>query len=176
MLRLTSQVVRFRGTLTPEPLKFCNLVKRSGHSSEPVMASPRTVRFAMTASVATTGAAAYYFLSEGGSPEKLDSNLRNTWANINDTVAAARSLSEATVGSLKATDTAVPAKKEDDIMPGEKSSGAESLERKKNPPTEQQQWQTGAYCHTCSGPRIWFFAEKLRLKRRITPYPDPPRD
>lgn len=33
-----------------------------------------------------------------------------------------------------------------------------------------------AFCHTCSGPRIWFFAEKLRLKRRLTPYPDPPRN
>jgi hypothetical protein len=33
-----------------------------------------------------------------------------------------------------------------------------------------------AGCHTCSGPRLWFFAEKLgvtRLKRRFTPYPDP---
>jgi hypothetical protein len=32
-------------------------------------------------------------------------------------------------------------------------------------------------CHSCSGPRLWFFADRLgitpRLKRRFTPYPDP---
>lgn len=32
------------------------------------------------------------------------------------------------------------------------------------------------FCHTCSGPRIWYLADKFRMKRRITPHPDPPRD
>jgi len=33
----------------------------------------------------------------------------------------------------------------------------------------------GVLCHTCSGPRLWYLADKFRFKRRITPYPDPPR-
>lgn len=143
------------------------------------MASPGLVRLAITTSVAMTGAAAYYYLSEGGDPEKLDSNLRDTRAKIDSTVASARAWTEQTAEAVKSHQDALPIPsvnaKEQNAVEG-RSEGTEAERSERLRKSETPERQTGARCHTCSGPRIWFFAEKLRLKRRITPYPDPQRD
>lgn len=135
------------------------------------MASVGTVRVAALVSLATTGAAAYYFLSDGGDAAKLHERLRDTRAKLDSTVSSARDWTISTASAVQAKGAALVADRQ--------NKDTNSIQNTSNQPEhteDMQQRQTGAFCHTCSGPRIWFFAEKLRLKRRITPYPDPPRD
>ena len=142
------------------------------------MATPGAVRVAVAASVFFTGGAAYYYLSDGGNPEKLEQNLSDTTAILSQT---ATKLGDAST-QLKQTVTTW----KESIASGKNDENSESIsdDSEGNPPeaiaelptpAEKQPIRDG-FCHTCSGPRIWFFAEKLRLKRRFTPYPDPPRD
>lgn len=156
------------------------------------MASPRFVRTAAAVSIVTTGAAAYYFLSDGGDHEKLEERLRDTRARLDATVTSARNWTTAAAASVR-TQLATghhngSVKKNDDgravganiERTGEvHGQNAETAKREQERESERERSkgrETGGYCHTCSGPRIWFFAEKLRLKRRFTPYPDPPRE
>lgn len=153
------------------------------------MASPAFIRLSVGASIITTGAAAYYFLSEGGDPDKLQSNLRDTTNKVNQSLASASDWADRVRSTVTAplqpavVPAAVPIAAEEQRTTHHKvqeqvqekvqdgRDNADNPEKKASAPR-----QTGAHCHTCSGPRIWFFAEKLRLKRRITPYPDPVRE
>lgn len=145
------------------------------------MASPSLVRTAATVSIITTGAASYYFLSDGGDPEKLDERLRDIRAKLNTTIKSARNWAAAVAGSVQ---TQVVGGRDDGSLlnggEGAIGSNVERMGQVKDGNAEKsmgkQERDTSGYCHTCSGPRIWFFAEKLRLKRRFTPYPDPPRE
>ena len=157
------------------------------------MASPTLVRGAVILSVAGTTAAALYIASSGGDKDELVvktdqaiSWIRNKGeearsldvnAMISDAQARMKSLSntltsttpmqkereEATIANDKGNKTTLIIDKERDLS---------------NPHAETPSKDTRIdFCHTCSGPRIWYFAERLnltpRLKRRFTPYPDP---
>lgn len=143
------------------------------------MASPGLIRLSVAASVITTGAAGYYFLSEGGDSEKLQSNLRDTTEKVYQVLPAATDWAERVANTVLAPQPAtlpasVPLAVEEEVP---ERQTQEARREASDPETERLPLkQTGAHCHTCSGPRIWFFAEKLRLKRRITPYPDPSQD
>lgn len=126
-------------------------------------------------SIVTTGGAAYYFVSDGGDPKKFEAKMRDARLKINETVANLdiRRIWPPAASSGKAVDNV--AESVSAVADDGPQAGTGQLEER-GPRAMQQERQPGAFCHTCSGPRIWFFAEKFRLKRRITPHPDPPRD
>lgn len=154
------------------------------------MASPILLRTAAAVSVATTGAGAYYVLSEGGDAGKVEKNLRDIRTKVESTITAIETyVSNLGPPALPLNAVAVEASgpKPSDVEPASRAdaeSSEESLidgqvtERQEHVTRDTQQPErvTGAFCHTCSGPRIWFFAEKFRFKRRVTPYPDHSRD
>lgn len=153
------------------------------------MATPRFVQAAAAVSILTTGAAAYYFLSDGGDRDKLDERLRNTRSKLDTTVTSARNWTAATAATVQTQviSSIHNRKQRDDekgstetrIQPTGETKGeiVENVRRREERRMgEDNDRRRRGYCHTCSGPRIWFFAEKLRLKRRFTPYPDPPRE
>lgn len=158
------------------------------------MTTPRAVRAAVGLSVVTTGAAAYYMLSDGGDQETLNSRITETGAKLAETGSkiadASNKLAERgvergtelkgklhswTQSAMKEGTTQENLQRnsaEESIASTNAEDGTNNADRQTSGTLEKK----GTYCHTCSGPRIWFFAEKLRLKRRFTPYPDPPRE
>lgn len=156
------------------------------------MATPRAVKAAMILSVATTGGAMYYFLSEGGDPEKLDDNITNATEKLTQIGAKVSETSAKlaeTTSTFKETVSSwtVPKEQTEQHLTTERNptdlhadtmhnaqKGADNSSTSMEMRFRNNQL-SDSKCHTCSGPRIWFFAEKLRLKRRITPYPDPPQ-
>lgn len=145
------------------------------------MTSPGLVRAALAVSTIVTGGTIYYYVSNGGDPKIAQEKMEH---------ARDRLVIECENLHVKGVDGLEQAKdilgkagvKANSIL--SKSSGAITADatstenENENSKGVQSSSGIGAkpFCHTCSGPRIWFFAEKLRLKRRLTPYPDPPRD
>lgn len=151
------------------------------------MSSPRVIRTAIAVSLITTGGAIFYKVSEGGSAEitqeKLsDAKVRLT-AQVERLASDVESTTNTTIERLK-TASAQAASLISEASNSEASHGEKEEDRATadattadTPSTKPEQGGgRRPYCHTCSGPRIWFFAEKLRLKRRFTPYPDPPSE
>lgn len=149
------------------------------------MASPAAVQAAITLSVLSTGGAMYYYLSEGGNSEVARDNVIEAKKRLLSEserlqAEAAKRIEQTKVAFGKAYERALefaPTVLKDDAsnIPKQdknanKEAGSENavVRHSENPDYQ--------FCHTCGGPRIWFFAEKLRLKRRFTPYPDPPRE
>lgn len=97
---------------------------------------------------------------------KVQNSLKNATTNIQAVSASVSAqVSQLESKIMEKTNTETTIEKNEDIVPPKKEEV---------PPVKK--YSERAFCHTCSGPRIWFFAEKLRLKRRLTPYPDPPRN
>lgn len=148
------------------------------------MSSPGVIRLAIFASVATTGGAIYYGLSDGGNPDRFrekvvqaNESLATTAKKVHTCVSTTydNASSAITTAVEKTTQVSHPklATKEppatnEQVTPSPQPSCEEIPPQREKP--------RSSFCHTCSGPRIWFFAEKLRLKRRFTPHPDPPRE
>lgn len=143
------------------------------------MATPAGVRLAIGASVLMTGGATYYFLSDGGDPHKLEENLSQTSAQLSETstkiVEAGAQLKNSVVSWSQSLALSKDNVQEGDVEGHSTERDITQLQTDAEQPPAHSGYRE-PYCHTCSGPRIWFFAEKLRLKRRLTPYPDPPRD
>lgn len=143
------------------------------------MSSPTLVRTAVVVSMVTTGGAIYYRLSDGGDPKVAQKKVEENIIALEGEVAKMGKAGAAFVDKLKALTSNA---KEDiqELLDTHKSkdSSVDAIDDKDSPVYHERepQMSTHPFCHTCSGPRIWFFAEKLRLKRRFTPYPDPPRE
>lgn len=153
-----------------------------------MMASPGLVHAAIAISVITTGGAMYYYVTDGGDvevareqidmvkerlvsgSERLRTESANSFAYIKDVFERTReTVSKASHGAF--SNKNIQLSENGDFTRTESGDGA-STEVENKPRMVKER----PLCHTCSGPRIWFFAEKLRLKRRFTPYPDPPRE
>lgn len=155
------------------------------------MSTPGIVRMAIAVSLCTTGGAIYYKLSEGGDPGIAQERLSDAKERLATDVERMASDMESTVNTtferLKTVTETVTSSISKASDPAPTTTGTETVsptvtsEHDKPPVSENDEINmrdaaARPYCHTCSGPRIWFFAEKLRLKRRFTPYPDPPRE
>lgn len=132
--------------------------------------------------VGTLGTA-YYLISDGGDSEAAR-------ARLNATVEKAKTATQTVTATLKnATDGGAVeleklTRKDNDKESGRVASLSEegifspshdSATRSGDGRTRTLPDFQSSVCHHCSGPRIWFFAEKLgvmRLKRRFTPYSD----
>lgn len=148
------------------------------------MSTVNLVRVAVVASLATTGGAIYYRLSDGGDPDVARKKVEENVTKLENKVYKFGEAGTAFLQKLKTMTAGVqhiesegshstePAK-----VQSNESSDSENETTTISPPLRQiNEDDSHPFCHTCSGPRIWFFAEKLRLKRRFTPYPDPPRE
>lgn len=148
------------------------------------MSTLSLVRVAIVASLATTGGAIYYRLSDGGDPEVARKKVEEKVNKLEREMSKFSETGVAFVQRLKALASDAQKTASGDPQPAEnvKSQNNEPFkpqdgDEKTLPPLDHPpEGAAYPFCHTCSGPRIWFFAEKLRLKRRFTPYPDPPRE
>lgn len=137
------------------------------------MTSPTAVRAAIALSVAATTGAIYYTVSEGGDSEKFNQWIQDKREVLSNTL----QVENATLlSNLPSTQNSIDNQNSAEESPDASSEVAQPIPIQPSPTAKIGQRAPGAYCHTCSGPRIWFFAEKLRLKRRFTPHPDPPRE
>lgn len=141
-----------------------------------------------TLSLGTTAVAAYYLLSDGGDPSVARSRVDDAVSQARDAIPVSTSL-QTSEGDAKASSedvreraTTAGLAQNGEIEPVTSNQVPDRNEspfpRRNTPYSPQDTDLHPAYhgCHTCSGPRVWFFAEKLgitRLKRRFTPYPDP---
>lgn len=143
------------------------------------MTSPAMMRVALIGSLGVTGGGIYFYLSDGGDPKVAQEKMED---------ARQRVIQESEKLHIKGVEGLGQAKEVLEnarvkVVETSRSILSKDEEKGLNPdPAVDQPKESPAmeparsFCHTCSGPRIWFFAEKLRLKRRFTPYPDPPRD
>lgn len=159
------------------------------------MASPGAVRGAVALSFTATTAAALYIVSEGGDPDKLRAwvserrvaieqftlaiqhNFKRFSTAAAISTSANQSLAQDNLSGQVTKDVAPPIATP--VNTAAMETPAVPLQNSEPSTREISTEHTGPdFCHTCSGPRIWYFAEKLnpRLKRRFTPYPDPPLD
>jgi hypothetical protein len=161
------------------------------------------VRTYLGLSAAGTGAAAYYLLSDGGDDAIARSRVNSVLPGLpldrrppsapavlapaptpgTAAEAAARKASKASAkaasiasevaisaGAARAGDVASAVDQSDSALRYGHEKTALVLDTAATSPASK-------VCHSCSGPRLWFFADKLgltpRLKRRFTPHPDP---
>lgn len=140
------------------------------------MLKPKVVRAAVAVSLLTTGGTVYYCLSDGGDPDKLDMKLAEISASLAERrerwLDSGEKVREALSTWMKPTEELNAAVKSNSTT----SSAEPNIDDQTVSSHQQENGNTRAICHSCSGPRLWFFAEKLRLKRRFTPHPDPSSD
>lgn len=155
------------------------------------------VTAAVTGSALMTVSTIGYLVSSGGDVNKLESNVREAqdkarkeWVLFRDRLQTARVwMAKVVDGRNPSVDGARERKSEetaedllaisDGTLQGDtgganedsstdRATQKEAAAPQRREPIMQSRspWRN---CHTCSGPRFWFFAEKLRLKRRIGP-------
>lgn len=147
------------------------------------MATPGAVRALRAVSVCATGGAALYLLSDGGDPKVLEARTESARAaaqaraetlpaEVSDLYAAAVArlpdVSSIELPSLPSIDLS--------SMTGRANQLPVAVPEVAEPAHNDSpglQRPSSVFCHTCSGPRIWYLTEKLRFKRRISPHPDP---
>lgn len=137
------------------------------------MTNPRAVRGAAAISIATTGGALYYYLSNGGNSENLEHTVENIREKLIESLSAMeRKGQQIALTAQEALDFTANNK------PVEEAKSKEQLSVDKNEDSEQSRTtsEIPSYCHTCSGARIWVFAEKLRLTRLFERQTEPPTD
>lgn len=148
------------------------------------MSALNLVRIAVVASLATTGGAIYYRLSNGGDPDVARKKVEENVTKLENEVSKFGEAGTAFLQKLKTMTAGTQHIVSEGSHPTEPVK-AQSIETPDSgdetktisqPLRQINEDDSRPFCHTCSGPRIWFFAEKLRLKRRFTPYPDPPRE
>lgn len=148
------------------------------------MSTVSLFRLAVVASLATTGGAIYYRLSDGGDPEVARKKVEENFNKLENEVSKFGETGAVFIQKLKAmaSGTQEIASEDSHSVVAAKAHKNESSDSEGDapsippPPSPSPEDASHPFCHTCSGPRIWFFAEKLRLKRRFTPYPDPSRE
>jgi hypothetical protein len=134
------------------------------------------VSAAMAASAAATAGTAFYMLSDGGDAAVAKRRVDGALARVLPDRRAAGGTAPASQPD-QASDPAL------DLPQSAAAAAAEMRQRQHQvaspfPPRRDVPRDESAYgaCHTCSGPRFWFYADKLgvtRLKRRIGPNSDP---
>lgn len=124
-------------------------------------------------SMLATGGAAFYLVSDGGDLEVLRARSSTARTTLDERLMAVFGVEETNflregLDNIYAALPEIP-------KPKTKPTPMEQVQvqREEEP---QVYRKGGVLCHTCSGPRLWYLADKFRFKRRITPYPDPPRD
>ncbi|PXF41467.1 hypothetical protein BWQ96_08848 [Gracilariopsis chorda] len=137
------------------------------------MTNPRAVRGAVALSIATTGGALYYYMSDGGNPENLDHTVENVRGKLMESLHAIEQKGQQIASSAQEAlkfsgnnNKQVEANNDEDFTVDKNEDAEQSRTTPEDP----------AYCHTCSGARIWVFAEKLRLARLLGRQTEPPRD
>lgn len=127
------------------------------------MATPKTVRLGVALSIATTGGALYYFLSDETNAEQLNATLVRTRNRISEFGNALKSRDTNVVHET----VFVPQTSHSDQVPQQPPAGTTKTEQivKDSEKSSTERSRRSAYCHTCSGARVWVFAEKLRLNR-----------
>ena len=134
-------------------------------------------------SIIVTGGALLYIASDGGDEQVLRTRTRHLATRIDKSLV--ETVGEERYTSMRsAVDKVISYKPEADKPETEKPVpeplAVETIALQ-HQQQQQQQKDTpprrgSAFCHTCSGPRLWYFADKFRIKRRIGPYPDPSLD
>ncbi|KAI0566614.1 hypothetical protein FGB62_7g455 [Gracilaria domingensis] len=135
------------------------------------MTTPRTLRVAITLSIATTGGALYYYLSDGGNPRKFDELMSSARDEVTDSYYTFRKKAEHLLSSQKQTaQSSTEHQTVEDASPG-----LNTTDKPKESNTEHAEIpsrSSSPFCHTCSGARIWVFAERLRITHLLNKYAD----
>ena len=128
------------------------------------------VRALRPLSVIVTGGALLYVASDGGDTEVLRTRAQNISTSLDKSMVQA-------VGEERFAPVRSAVDKAISYIP-DVTKDETPKEVAPSPVFEisAAPQRTSAFCHTCSGPRLWYLADKFRIKRRIGPYPDPPRD
>ncbi len=136
------------------------------------MATPGAMRGLRALSLCATGAAVLYVLSDGGDVAVLEQRAEAARARAETLPAELKAAYERVVAMIPVPSPAAASVTEN----SEKSSNteAEAVQRPQAQATQQATERPETpFCHTCTGPRIWYLADKFRFKRRISPHPDP---
>ncbi len=124
-------------------------------------------------SVIVTGGALLYVASDGGDTEVLRTRVQKLGTRLDESLV--QTIGEERYAPVRnAFDTAISYVPE--MTKSKPSQAAPEPEAVQNMGEDTTPQRGSAFCHTCSGPRLWYLADKFRIKRRIGPYPDPPRD
>lgn len=144
----------------------------------------------LVASVGVTAGTAYFLLSDGGDSDvalaRVDGAVvraREEIDNLPSIVPGPLNTGSTSSQTPKAKELQPTAVRHDTKVSGSQGKAVEAPSTRRNAPGEV----TAPYparsgpgpdadtCPSCSGPRLWFYADKLgvtRLKRRFTPHPD----
>lgn len=131
-------------------------------------------------SVLATGGAAYYLASDGGDLDVFRARSSSVRTRLDDQLMATFGAEETSFlrEGLDSIYAALPEMPKPKVKPTDTNAAVDASSTE-NLQEQHQKGYRGArsvMCHTCSGPRLWYLADKFRFKRRITPYPDPPRE
>lgn len=138
-------------------------------------------------SAAGTLGTAYYLLSDGGDPDvaraRIDHAIDKAKAATSSNRASDTNSSDSQDKKVDIAQAQRPDMNQWDgstmLRPDSVLTYSSGCDRSEEGYFENNSDLYNSGCHHCSGPRIWFFADKLgvtRLKRRFTPYADPERD
>jgi hypothetical protein len=151
-------------------------------------AMARRVGAALAVSAAATAGTAYYMLSDGGDAALAQRRVDTVLARLRPVApAVAPGAAGAAAAAARPGTSAADAKLASATAPAAGTgaaapAAASAAQRPRGaaspfPPRSQAgEGEAHGACHTCSGPRLWFYADKLgvtRLRRRFGPQPDP---
>lgn len=148
----------------------------------------RRLGVALALSATATAGTAYYMLSDGGDPEVAQHRVDKALATVLEPISSGGAPSSSSIGDDGKGSTIVPAANGVNAgcrgavaTSGKDASEVSQSGRRRtviSPFPERnlarEESEVGG-CHTCSGPRLWFYAEKFgatRIRRRIGPEPD----
>jgi hypothetical protein len=135
------------------------------------MSSRERVLLVLSLSMAGSAATAFYLFSDGASPRAAMAQANEYLMTVKHRLAGVPAPSDGAVASSRSSSTPIQ-----ELHARNRSEHA-AFPRRPEPTERETARHPASYaeCHTCSGPRLWFFAEKLgitRLKRRFTPDPE----
>jgi hypothetical protein len=137
----------------------------------PDMSSRDRLVLVLSLSMAGSAATALYLLVDGTSPRVAKARANEYLKTIRHRLEGVPVPADAAVATSRSS--AAPIEE----LHAQNRSKQTAIPRRPEPTDRETTIHPASYaeCHTCSGPRLWFFAEKLgitRLKRRFTPDPE----
>lgn len=142
-------------------------------------------------SVGVTAGTGYFLLSDGGDSDVAVARVDDALVRAREEMDSLPSVVSGVVSSATGSSSAPANSKEElpsasnqleaaearsEVVASPKPGSGRRSRREVESPFPPRAEVSEDVCHMCSGPRLWFYADKLgatRLKRRFTPHPDP---
>lgn len=143
------------------------------------MSVHNAMRSLRPASVLFTGGAAFYLASDGGdmqvlrkrsekAREQIDNTMTSTFGE--DTLALIREQIDKLKAAVPLYNRVTASTSAPELIEPETEQPPEDMTGESGHASNMEPTRRGSVlCHTCSGPRLWYLADKFRIKRRIGP-------